>query len=121
MPLLQILTDPQNFRFYAGGRGHVSNAGSFGQKSIPYGDDTKGGGSSNQPYIKSPIPDELTANPSDYLLRGGFLNNAQTSAQDVSRLTKMFTDTKSTNGLFFTLKQQQLSATAVRMGNFIAP
>ena len=41
MPLLQILTDPQNFRFYAGGRGHVSNAGSFGQKSIPYGDDTK--------------------------------------------------------------------------------
>jgi hypothetical protein len=114
MSLLQILTDPQNFRFYAGGRGHVSNAGSFGQKSIPYGDDTKGGGSSNQPYIKSPIPDELTANPSDYILRGGVLNNAQTSAQDVSRLTKMFTDTKSTNGLFFTLKQQQLSSTAVR-------
>jgi len=114
MPLLQILTDPQNFRFYAGGRGHVSNAGTFGQKSIPYGDDTKGGGSSNQPYIKSPIPDELTANPSDFLLRGGFLNNTQTSAQDVSRLTKMFTDTKSTNGLFFTLKQQQLSATSVR-------
>jgi hypothetical protein len=114
MPLLQILTDPQNFRFYAGGRGHVSNATSFGQKSIPYGDDTKGGGSSNQPYIKSPIPDELTANPSDYILRGGLLNNAQTSAQDVSRLTQMFTDTKSTNGLFFTLKQQQLSATAVR-------
>jgi len=114
MSLLQILTDPQNFRFYAGGRGHVSNAGSFGQKSIPYGDDTKGGGSSNQPYIKSPIPDELTANPSDFLLRGGLLNNIQTSAQDVSRLTQMFTDTKSTNGLFFTLKQQQLSATAVR-------
>ncbi len=114
MSLLQILTDPQNFRFYAGGRGHVSNAASFGQKSIPYGDDTKGGGSSNQPYIKSPIPDELTANPSDYILRGGVLNNIQTSAQDVSRLTKMFLDTKSTNGLFFTLKQQQLSATAVR-------
>ena len=114
MSLLQILTDPQNFRFYAGGRGHVSNAGSFGQKSIPYGDDTKGGGSSNQPYIKSPIPEELTSNPSDYILRGGLLNNIQTSAQDVSRLTQMFTDTKSTNGLFFTLKQQQLSATAVR-------
>jgi hypothetical protein len=114
MPLLQILTDPQNFRFYAGGRGHVSNAGSFGQKNIPYGDDTKGGGSSNQPYIKSPIPDALTANPSDYILRGGLLTNLETSAQDVSRLTQMFTDTKSTNGLFFTLKQQQLSATAVR-------
>jgi hypothetical protein len=114
MSLVQILTDPQNFRFYAGGRGHVSNAGAFGQKSIPYGNDTKGGGSSNQPYIKSPIPDELTANPSDYILRGGFLTNFQTSAQDVSRLTKMFLDTKSTNGLFFTLKQEQLSATSVR-------
>lgn len=114
MSLLQILTDPQNFRFYAGGRGHVSNAGSFGQTSIPYGDDTKGGGSSNQPYIKSPIPDALTANSSDFILRGGLLTNTETSAQDVSRLTKMFTDTKSTNGLFFTLKQQQLSATAVR-------
>ena len=114
MSLLQILTDPQNFRFYAGGRGHVSNAASFGQKSIPYGDDTKGGGSSNQPYIKSPIPDELTSQNPDFLLRGGLLNNTQTSTQDVSRLTKMFLDTKSTNGLFFTLKQEQLSATSVR-------
>ena len=114
MSLLQILTDPQNFRFYAGGRGHVSNAGSFGQTSIPYGNDTKGGGSSNQPYIKSPIPEALTPQNPDFLLRGGLLNNAQTSAQDVSRLTQMFLDTKSTNGLFFTLKQEQLSATAVR-------
>ena len=114
MSLLQILTDPQNFRFYAGGRGHVSTTNAFGQTSIPYGNDTKGGGSSNQPYIKSPIPDGLTSNTSDFLLRGGALTNPQTSAQDVSRLTQMFTDTKSTNGLFFTLKQQQLSATAVR-------
>lgn len=114
MSLLQILTDPQNFRFYAGGRGHVSTTNAFGQTSIPYGNDTKGGGSSNQPYIKSPIPDGLTSNTSDFLLRGGALTNPQTSAQDVSRLTQMFTDTKSTNGLFFTLKQQQLSAIAVR-------
>ena len=114
MSLIQILTDPQNFRFYAGGRGHVSTANSFGQRSIPYGNDTKGGGSSNQPYIKSPIPDGLTSNTSDFLLRGGALTNLQTSAQDVSRLTQMFTDTKSTNGLFFTLKQEQLSASAVR-------
>ena len=114
MPLLQILNDPQNFKFYAGGRGHVSNANSFGQKSIPYGNDTKGGGSSNQPYIKSPIPDELTSNSADFILRGGLLNNTQISTQDVSRLTQMFLDTKSTNGLFFTLKQEQLSSTAVR-------
>ena len=55
MSLLQILTDPQNFKFYAGGRGHVSNAGAFGQKSIPYGNDTQGGGSSGQPYIQTPF------------------------------------------------------------------
>jgi hypothetical protein len=114
MSLLQILTDPQNFRFYAGGRGHVSTTNAFGQTSIPYGSDMKGGGSSNQPYIKSPIPEALTPQNPDFLLRGGLLNNPQTSAQDVSRLTQLFTDTKSTNGLFFTLKQQQLSATAVR-------
>jgi hypothetical protein len=114
MPLLQILTDPQNFRFYAGGRGHVSNAGAFGQKSIPYGNDTKGGGSSNQPYIKSPIPDGFTSNYSDFLLRGGALTNPQISAQDVSRLTQMFTDTKSTNGVFFVTKQELLSQSAVR-------
>ena len=114
MPLLQILTDPQNFRFYAGGRGHVSNAGAFGQKSIPYGNDMKGNGSSNQPYIKSPIPDGLTTDFSDFLLRGGALTNPQLAAQDVSRLTQMFTDTKSTSGIFFTTKQQLLSQSAVR-------
>ena len=113
MSLLQILTDPQNFKFYAGGRGHVSNAGAFGQKSIPYGNDTKGGGSSGQPYIQSPIPDEFTNNPSDFLLRNGYLNPVS-SVEDVSRLTKMFFDLKSPNGLLFIAKQQLLSATAPR-------
>jgi hypothetical protein len=113
MSLLQILTDPQNFKFYAGGRGHVSNAGAFGQKSIPYGNDTKGGGSSGQPYIQSPIPDEFTNNPSDFLLRNGYLNPIS-SIEDVSRLTKMFFDLKSPNGLLFIAKQQLLSATAPR-------
>jgi len=113
MSLLQILTDPQNFKFYAGGRGHVSNAGAFGQKSIPYGNDTKGGGSSGQPYIQSPIPDGFTNNPSDFLLRNGY-QNPISSIQDVSRLTKMFFDLKSPNGLLFIAKQQLLSATAPR-------
>jgi hypothetical protein len=113
MSLLQILTDPQNFRFYAGGRGHVSNAGTFGQTSIPYGNDTQGGGSSGQPYIQTPIPDGYVNQSEDFLLRNGYLN-PRSSAQDVSRLTKMFFDLKSPNGLLFIAKQQLLSATAPR-------
>ena len=34
MPLLKILTDPQDFKFYAGGKGYVSTSNNFGQKSI---------------------------------------------------------------------------------------
>ena len=113
MSLLQILTDPQNFKFYAGGRGHVSNAGAFGQKSIPYGNDTQGGGSSGQPYIQTPIPDGYVNQSEDFLLRNGYLN-PRSSIQDVSRLTKMFFDLKSPNGLLFIAKQQLLSATAPR-------
>ena len=113
MSLLQILTDPQNFKFYAGGRGHVSNAGAFGQKSIPYGNDTQGGGSSGQPYIQTPIPDGYVNQSEDFLLRNGYFN-PRSSIQDVSRLTKMFFDLKSPNGLLFIAKQQLLSATAPR-------
>jgi hypothetical protein len=52
MGLYQILTSPQNFKFYAEKSfpnvNAVSTATSFGQKSIGYGD-------SNQPYIKIPF------------------------------------------------------------------
>jgi hypothetical protein len=71
-------------------------------KSLRYGRDRKGGGSSNQPYITTPIPDDLTANGPDFLLRQGAL---QASLDDVSRLTKWFSDPLSINGLLFTTKQ----------------
>jgi hypothetical protein len=76
-------------------------------KSLPYGNDQKGGGSSNQPYIVTPIPDGYAENASDFLLRNGRLNLVS-SGQDVSRLTKLFFDTKSPNGLLFITKQQLL-------------
>jgi len=85
-------------------------------KSLRYGNDQLGGGSSNQPYIKSKIPDgfnNLQGANNDFILRGGVLT-AKNSALDVSRLTKMFTDTKSPNGLLFIAKQNLLSRTAVR-------
>lgn len=71
-------------------------------KSLKYGRDRKGGGSSNQPYITTPIPDDLTSNGPDFLLRQGAL---QASLDDVSRLTKWFSDPLSVNGLLFTTKQ----------------
>ena len=48
-----------------------------------------------------------------FLLRGGVLST-ENAAYDALRLTKMFGDTKSPNGLLFIAKQQLLSRTAVR-------
>ena len=81
-------------------------------KNLKYGKDRKGGGDSGQPYIKSNIPDGLTSSSPDFLLRNGYLNPVST-ANDVSRLTQMFFDLKSPNGLLFITKQNLLSRTAV--------
>lgn len=86
-------------------------------KSLRYGQDRVGGGSSNQPYIKSKIPDNSSSldrsGGIDFLLRGGTLAPSR-AAKDVSRLTKMFFDFKSPNGVLFTAKQNLLSRTAVK-------
>ena len=83
-------------------------------KSLKYGNDRPGNGSSNQPYIVTPIPDGLTANGPDFLLRQGAL---QASLNDVSRLTKFFTDTTSVRGLLFTAKQELLERQNPKMVN----
>jgi hypothetical protein len=82
-------------------------------KNLKYGKDRKGGGDSGQPYIKSNIPDGLTSSSPDFLLRNGYLNPVST-ANDVSRLTQMFFDLKTPNGLLFIAKQNLLSRTAVK-------
>jgi hypothetical protein len=84
-------------------------------KSLRYGKDTLGGGYSGQPYIQTPIPDGFNdlGPREDFILRGG-VNAIEDSLTDVKRLTKMFIDTKSPNGLLFIAKQQLLSRTAVR-------
>jgi len=85
-------------------------------KSLRYGRDRKDGGDSGQPYIQTPIPgevlDEADALGPDFLLRGGILTPSR-SIQDVSRLTKMFADTKSPAGILFTAKQNLLSRIGV--------
>jgi len=86
-------------------------------KSLKYGNDTVGGGSSNQPYITKPIPDSFsdlgrTGGP-DFIIRGGTLAVTKT-ADDVSRLSKMFADTKSPNGFLFAVKQNALTRLGVK-------
>ena len=84
-------------------------------KSLRYGKDTIGGGYSGQPYIQTLIPEsfnDLGANE-DFILRGG-INAVRDSVTDIRRLTKMFFDLKSPNGLLFIAKQNVLSNAAVR-------
>ena len=86
-------------------------------KSLRFGKDRIGGGSSNQPYKTRPIPDSLsdtdvTGGP-DFLLRGGTLA-LRNSVRDVSRLTQMLFDFKNPSGPLFTVKQNILSRTSVK-------
>ena len=82
-------------------------------KDIKYGKDTPGGGWSGQPYIQTKIPDGFTTDSPDFLWRGG-LEAPLDSLTDVKRLSKMFFDLKSPNGLFFIGKQLALSRSNVR-------
>jgi len=76
-------------------------------KSLGYGNDRPDGGSSNQPYIVTPIPDGEALNSPDFLLRNGYLNPVN-SYKDTERLLKYFTDIKTPSGLLFTAKQELL-------------
>ncbi len=88
-------------------------------KSLRYGYDRLGAGptnGSNQPYIKSSIPSGSGPGLGDvdFLLRGGSLL-PRAVGRDVSRLTQMFFDLKSPNGLLFTVKQNGLSRSGVNI------
>ena len=118
MPLITSTTNLNKLKF------GIGNAG-----------DRFDNGSSNQPYITTPIPGvnmdnsnptpiteldssgapiygDVTPGSLDILFRGG-LNAVTDSITDVSRLTKMFFDTKSPNGLIFIGNQNLLSRTSV--------
>lgn len=89
-------------------------------KSLRYGNDRLGAGmseGSGQPYIRRPIPEgsiNSGLGDEDFLLRGGSLFPGAL-ARDVSRVTKYLTDTKSINGILFSLKQEVLSRSAVNV------
>jgi len=81
-------------------------------KSLRFGNDRPFGGSSKQPYVQTPIPDDPSqiGNPQgiDYLLRNGSLY-VETANQDTSRILKLLTDTDSQIGENWRSKQKQLS------------
>ena len=103
---------------------------------VPPATDRKNGGNSNQPYITTRIPGvdykdinqtfeqvkdgrsftigSLASNTPDFIIRGGALSLTR-SITDVSRLTQMFFDFKSPDGLLFLAKQNLLSRTAVKL------
>jgi len=85
-------------------------------KSLRFGNDRAYGGNSGQPYIQTPIPDQLGGFgvlDTDFLLRGGS-KAVVDSVKDVERLGKYFLDVRNPSGLLFVAKQNLLSRTAVR-------
>lgn len=81
-------------------------------KSLKYGKDRVGGGSSQQPFVQKPIPDSFSAVGNtgglDVLTRGGSLV-FQKTADDVSRLSKLLLTTNTFQGPAFSIKQNVLS------------
>jgi hypothetical protein len=89
-------------------------------RSLRYGNDRPGGGSSGQPYIQKSIPSPekdpsniFNTRGPDILLRGGILAPIK-GVNDVSRLSQMFFDFKSPSGPLFIAKQNLLSRTSVK-------
>lgn len=91
-------------------------------KSLRYGKDRPGGGSSKQPFIQVNKKNSFDLPVSelgqsgfgtDFLLRGGTLSLTN-SAKDVSRIFKLFTET--TTGLTFTGKQNALALLGQKFG-----
>jgi hypothetical protein len=84
-------------------------------KSLGFGNDRPGGGSSKQPYIKKPINLGLQnpAYSNEFIVRGG-LEAPVSALEDVVRLTKYFFDLRNPSGLLFVAKQNILSRVAVK-------
>ncbi len=86
-------------------------------KSLKYGNDRLGNGSSREPFITEPIPEGDTPGAStDFILRQGAIRN---SGKDASRLTQLLFST--TRGLLFTTGNQLLSRTSVKTEATLGP
>jgi hypothetical protein len=120
MGLKNLLTDPQNFKFYPFNGGIGPTLGYSGDgttsafKSLKFGSDRPGNGNSGQPYVTVSSKNSFDlqfsdlgtkAGTTDFLLRGGTLL-PERIIQDEERIGKFL---KSTQGLLFITKQNALS------------
>ena len=86
-------------------------------KSLKYGNDRLGNGSSREPFITEPIPEGDTPGAStDFILRQGAIRN---SGKDASRLTQLLFST--TRGFLFTTGNNLLSRTSVKTEATLGP
>lgn len=77
-------------------------------KSLKYGKDRVGGGSSGQPFIQKPIPEDFSSVGQRYT------SLVTARIDDASRLTQLLLSGKSVDGLLFTGKQNTLSRLGVK-------
>jgi len=86
-------------------------------KSLRYGKDRVGGGSSRQPFVRKPIPDSLfgtnQTGGSAFIIRGGTLA-LESTVDDTSRLTQLLLTPSTSAGFLFADKQKQLGKTNVQ-------
>lgn len=84
-------------------------------KDLKYGHDQRGGGSSGQPYITTPIPegDYNSISFDDGLIRGGAIGAIKHSANDFSRIFKFLKDAP--RGPLFLAKQVGLQLSNPRI------
>jgi hypothetical protein len=78
----------------------------FNQRSLTFGDDRPAGASSNQPFIKSPLPDVNSDPTSATGLLAGITREVSSRAKDLTRISKFLLSPK---GLQFIAKQELLS------------
>ena len=107
MGLIDILTNPGEFKFYTDG---ASPDNKFGQNKMQFSKDSK-------PFVVKPIGYEPWSiskkggGIQPLIIRGGELFATQRAVDDVVRLTKFFATPA---GLMFTLKQNMLSTLGVK-------
>lgn len=97
--LAELLNNLPNFKYYGG-------YGQFNSKSIPFGKDQPGGGSSGQPFIVRSEGEKWNPTPvDDGTMPLGIIGSTNRSLADVERITKFFDTPK---GLLFLSKQEGL-------------
>jgi len=122
MGLLEIANNLPDF-FYYQSKGYVGGLGNFSARKLPYTNDSPEGGISNQPYIKTPIPNLFSTNPivaKDFVLRNGD-NYISTVENNVKRISSFITDFKNPAFNLFLDKQKELYKQQSKLPGSILP